>query len=384
MTDKLHFIKAQCHQSSRQQGYQIAPDHIKEKYDFEVSFNDSIVDLINKKIELSKGYQTLYEHISKIQEKVITIGGDHSISASTIAATNERYMRQNGEQISSDLIVLWIDAFPDLHDFNTSPNKDLNDMPAASLLGLCGTSFTKNKLLLKPDQLVYFGLNENDDNLELVNEYNIPNLTSKKINSIGIDNSINAIKQMIQNKPVHVTLDMKVFNHDITQSVVPVNKSGLTLECVEKLLVSLKNNIVALDVSEFNPCIGNPESVRITREAIRYLLARLFDLKEKSINIFNEDSHFLIYRPVQQESPYADIGWYILKGIDLATRHEILNQMDDDEIKEIDIEGEDYIITKTTMNEQYEKSYYTAKTINDTTLFPEEKLVMCFELLNVS
>src|SRR5271166_3107679 len=155
MTDKLHFIKAQCHQSSRQQGYQIAPDHIKEKYDFEVSFNDSIVDLVNKKIELSKGYQTLYEHISKIQDKVITIGGDHSISASTIAATNERYMRQNGEQIASDLVVLWIDAFPDLHDFNTSPNKDLNDMPAASLLGLCGTSFTKNKLLLKPDQLIY-------------------------------------------------------------------------------------------------------------------------------------------------------------------------------------------------------------------------------------
>lgn len=385
---KLHFIKAECHQSSRQQGYQYAPNEIKQKYDFEISsFNNSVVDLVNKNIELCKGYQQLYEHVLEyskehVNQTIITIGGDHSISTGTIAAMNEKYMRQNGDHITSDLIVLYIDAFPDLYDFNTSTNKDLNEMVAASLLGFCGTSFTQSKLLLKPEQFIYYGLiNDNDD---MVNELGMPYLSAKKINMLGIDDSMNAIKEMIKNKPVHVTLDMKVFNSSITQSVIPLNDKGLSLEQVEKLLIGIKNNIVSCDISEFNPCVGSPESIRVTRESIRYLLARTFDMKEKSINIFTEDSQFLIYRPIEQENPYADIGWYILKELDMNTRNEFINQIENDDIKIIEIEGEEYFITKTTMNEQYGKSYYSAKTINDTVLFPEEKISMCFELLNIS
>ena len=40
------------------------------------------------------------------------------------------------------------------------------------------------------------------------------------------------------------------------------------------------------------------------------------------------------------------------------------------------------MITTTSVNEQNEKSYYTAETINDVVLFPQEKVCMCFELVN--
>ncbi len=387
---KLHFIKAPCHQSSREQGYQFAPSEVKEKYDYVIAdelFNGSSIDLVNSKIELCKGYQLLYKYILEYtghnpDNKIITIGGDNSISSGTIAAMNEKYMKQYGTTTISDLIVLWIDSFPDLYDFDTSVNKDLNEMPAGSLLGLCDNYFTQNKLLLNPEQIIYYGLVDENDNIDMVKEFRIPYLTVKKINTLGLENSINSIKGIIGDKPVHVVLDMKVFDSSIIKSVIPQNNNGLQLEQVENLLCSIKGNVVSMDIVEFNPCIGTKENIKVTRETIRYLLSKTFDIKEKSVNIFTEDSQFLVYRPTQQEDPYSDIGWYIMRGLNLNDREGFINKIPNDEIITIEIDNEEYFVTKTTMNEQNETSYYCATTINDVVLFPEEKVCMCFELIN--
>lgn len=390
MTSNLYFISAPCHQSSREQGFQFAPSEIKQKYDFEIikkMFDGSVIDIANKKIELCKGYQLLYEYILKYtnlkpNDKIITIGGDNSISTGTVAAINENYIKQMGNNVTSDLMVLWIDSYPDIDDFNTSLTKDLNDMAVASLLGLCDMNFTKNKLLLNKNQLIYYGLVDKNNNIDDVKECMIPHFTVKKINSLGDKKCIDVIKNMIKNKPVHVVLDMKVFDSSLIKSVIPLNNNGLKLEQVENLLSGIKNNIVAMDIVEFNPQIGTIEDVKITRETIRHILAKTFDIKEKSLNIFNEDSQFLIYRPTQQEDPFTDIGWYILRGLTINNVNDIMEKFCGDEIITIPIDNEEYLITKTTMNEQNEKSYYTAKTINDVTLFPEEKMHMTFELIN--
>lgn len=386
----LYFIKAPCHQSSREQGFQFAPDEIKQTYDFEITktlFDGSIVDTTNKKIELCKGYELLYQHILqyvnlKPNDKIITIGGDHSIATGTIAAMNEKYMKLMGNLVTSELLVLWIDSCPDIDDFNTSSTKNLNEMPVASLLGLCGTQFTKNKLLLDKSQLIYYGLVDKDDNLDDIKKARISNFTVKKINSIGLSESVKAIQNMIGDKPVHVSLDMKVFDSSLIKSVIPQNDAGLKLEQVSNLLVGIKNNIVSIDIVEFNPTIGSPEDIKITRETIRYILTKTFDIKEKSLNIFSEDSQFLIFRPIQQEDPYADIGWYILRGIQTNDKNELISRLEDDKIITIEVDDEEYLVTKTTINEQNEKSFYMAETINDVTLFPQEKICMTFELIN--
>ena len=390
MESNLYFIKAPCHQSSREQGFQFAPDEIKQKYDLDVSktlFDNSIVDLTNIKIELCKGYEFLYQYILKYtklkpNDRIITIGGDHSISTGTISAMNEKYIKQMGDHVTSELLVLWIDAFPDVNDFNTSLTKDLNEMPVAALLGLCDMSFTKNKLLLDKNQLIYYGLVDENDNLTDVRESRIPHFTVKKINSLGMIDSIKAIKNLIKDRPVHVSLDMKVFDSSLIKSVIPQNNKGLKLEQVENLLVCIQNNIVSMDIVEFNPCIGTIEDVKITRETIRHILAKTFDIKEKTLNIFCNDSHFLVYRPVQQEDPYVDIGWYILRGMTINDRNEMIAKIENDQIITIELENEEYLVTKTTINEQNDKSYYAAETVNDIVLFPEEKRFMTFELIN--
>ncbi|ARF09683.1 arginase family protein [Indivirus ILV1] len=366
--NQLHFIKAQCHQSNRSQGFQFAPDEIKEKYDYDI------------KIESRSDYIQLYSHISQYlnqhpSHKIITIGGDNSISSGTIPAINERYSNNN-------LFVLWIDSSPDIHNPVTSPTKNFDEMPCASILGLCGDKFIKSKMNILPCQLIYYGLNDDNDQMELVRNYEIPFFTSNKISNVGCDKIINVIKEIIGDRPVHVSLDMKVFTDDIIKTVIPKNKNGLKIEDVEKLLVMLKNNIVSMDVTEFNPMIGTKNDVKVTRELIRYLLIKTFNVKEKSINIFTEDSYFLVYRPLEQDDLDNDIGWYILRGLDIETKNSILDRIEHDKIITFDVDDESYLITKTNMNEQNENSYYTAQNINDVALFPQEKALMMFELVN--
>lgn len=386
--NKLHFIKAPCHQSDREQGFQFAPNEIKEKYDYEIDmklFDESIIDddHSQEQTKLCPGYNLLYSYISKHlkdnpNDKIITIGGDNSISAGTIPAINERYNRHD------HLMVLWIDSSPDINNLMTSTTKNLNEMPVASILGLCGDKFTKSKEKICAHQIIYFGLNEDDEQLEIVRNKQIMYFTNNKINSVGCNDIIEVIKGIIGKRPVHISLDMKVFHSDIVKCVIPSNNQGIGVTDVEKLLLALKSNIVSMDISEFNPEIDKTENnIKATRELIRYLLIKTFDMKEKSINIFTEDSQFLIFRPLEQEEdPEADIGWYILRGVDFETKEELLKSIKDDNIITIDIEDETYLVTKTTMNEQNEMSYYTAHTINDCTLFPQEKALMMFELVN--
>ena len=393
----LHFIKAPCHQSKREQGFQFAPDEIKKQYDFEIDpkfFDGSEINMDNDNMEikLCEGYNMLYNHIleyskEKPTDKIITIGGDNSISAGTIPAINERYLRREGTDIfTSDLIILWIDSNADIKNFKTSMTQNLDEMPCASIMGLCGSNFTKHKLNVWPNQIIYFGISDEED-IEFITDNKIIHFKAKKINQLNNSDPniiVNALKNIIGNKPIHVMLDMKVFHSDIVKSVCKTNSinNGLQVEDVENVLNNLKNNIVSMDICEFNPLIGNQNDVKVTNELIRYLLKKTFDIKEKSINIFTEDTQFLIYRPMEQEDPETDIAWYILRGIEPEYKEELIASIPDDTIISLDIDDDIFLVTKTTINEQNEKSYYVATTINDTSLHPQEKACMMFELVN--
>lgn len=376
----MHYIKAPCHQSKRSQGYQFAPDEVKEKYDFEVpikTFSGSRIDK-NKGHKICQGYEILYQNICDTliinkNTKIVTIGGDNSISAATISAMNKNY---------DNLKVLYIDTSTDIETYETSNTKNLNEMPIASLIGLCDPPFVSNKLLLKPSQIIYIGLNDDCD-LSLITDLDIEFYTSNKIKQLGIDVFKNIIKESVGDSQLHVCIDLKVFDKSIVSSTEPVNENGLLEKDILPLFNLLKDQVVSLDITEFNPTIGDNLSIKNTRELCRKCIVELFNVKERSINIFNEDSSFLIFRSSEQTDE-TDYGWYILQNISLDEREKLIKTLDDDIIKCIDIEDEEFMITKTTVKEQNTKSYYASKDVIDTVLFPDEKAVMCFELINTN
>ncbi len=189
------------------------------------------------------------------------------------------------------------------------------------------------------------------------------------------------MKDYFGNSPIHVVLDMKVFNKSQSPCVNPKNNEGLDEMDVLPILSAFKDQIVGMDITEFNPCIGSVQEVKQTANIIRKCLVATFSLKEKSINILNEHTNFLIYRPTKQESP-ADYGWYILTAIPNDHKERLMKSIGDDNIITIEIDNKEYMVTKTNMDEQNQKSFYTTVNVLDTVLFPNEKISMVFELVN--
>lgn len=342
----IHFIKAV---TSRDPSL----DQIKEKYDFVI--NEKLFDKTEK--NKVQGYQLLYSYITKHlknnNDKIITLGNNNSISLATVLAINQKY---------NNLAVLWINLKLCIDILSEKPD----DFTVASVLGFSNEKLLKENININPEQMIFYGTNDNESELDTMYNYNVPIFTNKKINDVGYFENI--IKSMVADRPLHISLDMAVFDK--------LKESGL-----KKLLFDIKDNIVSMDIS----------NVGVYSSIVRDILKETFDIKEKCINIFTEDSQFLIFRPFDQEIDESedkdaniDIGWYILRGLDTKTKDELLTIIPNDTITTIDIDDDTYMVTKTTINEQNSISYYTANSANDAALFPQEKALMTFELLNNS
>lgn len=359
-----YFIKAPCHQSSRDSGYQFAPNEVKQNYDYTIDIElfkgTTITNSGDNNIKICEGYNKLYDHIVndiRGNNKIVTIGGDFSICAATIPAINDKYM--------SKLKVICISPYHHLNTFDNLENlTGLHEVAISSAIGNLNPSLVKPLYKFNPQQLVYLGIDREQNDLEILDHFEITYFTKDKIEQIGIEKICEIVKMYtIDDYNVHLCINMDTSS-----------------EYIKQIVNSFKEQIVSMDITEFNPCI-NKRIIEV-KECIRDILINAFNVKEKTINIFNEDSRFLIYRPLVQEDPETDIGWYILRGMTTDQKKDIISQLDNDKAITIIIDDEDYLITTTSMNEQNIRSYFTATSIQDFTLFPSDKQMMCFEMLN--
>ena len=115
-----HIISAGCSLGQKNLGTKIAPLFFK--------ITDSI------KMDSLYDYQHLYNKIKNIDynDRIVTIGGDHSIGVSTVSAINDRCIKNN-----KILSILWIDAHADINTFETSISQNTHGMVVAFLLNLC-------------------------------------------------------------------------------------------------------------------------------------------------------------------------------------------------------------------------------------------------------
>ncbi len=202
--------------------------------------------------------------------------------------------------------------------------------------------------------------------------------------------------------------DMSVFDINIAPCVIRDNTDnikGLNLDQLNLILNKLSelnkkyNNIKMIDITGHYLSISDTSpAFRVTIETITKIYSKLLNLKEYAINIFNEHTRFLIFKPTEElckeeeedNNNHGDnYGWYILRNIPLSTRNELIKDLDIDSIIMLNIpisddddDNQDIMISTTTIYEQNEKCYYTAKSYKDCTLYPYEKMAMCFELIN--
>jgi len=395
--------------------------HIKSKLDKISSIEGIVRNKIDNVIEID--YENnYYENLMKKMKDIINsdniyinLSTDRAISASTLSAINK--------YIDDKYKVIYIDSTPDLNILNYNDiqqnNQEENELYRTSVISnllsihsnrmnpsdteCIKRSFTKHHIDYNLSQFIFLGLQELSDyeqtllinmNAEYYKLENLNKNLEKILDKIVYDN---------KDEKCIIIFDMSVCNINCAPCVIRENNRGINIDQLNMIIDKLSklNKIKMIDITGFR-LEQDSANYRITVDTIVKIYSKLLKLKEYSINVFNENSKFLIYKPLDEIYEENEHGWYILRNLNLNMRNELLEELDGDSIMSLEIpkelfydnseEFEDFedfeedieiIIGSTTMNEQNEKSYYCTNSYKDMVLYPDEKSVMLFELTNL-
>ncbi len=179
------------------------------------------------------------EAVVKSGAMPVTLGGDHSMAAGSIAGF-ARAHHAHGR-----IGVLWIDAHGDIHTPDTSPSKAYHGMPLAALLGLGDRDFATiggDRPVLRPENIVYLGLRSTEiEEDRRIKDLGIKTFGMKDIKAAGTD---------------------KVFQRAFEA----------VLRNVDYLILSI--DLDAFDPAEA-PAVGSPEQGGFRRDDVVYALGQL-------------------------------------------------------------------------------------------------------------
>ena len=258
MRSFTRFIGANCRYGQRKKGVELGATTLIKYIE-----RDLDIEYINNFEE--EGYLELFKLHNKYLNygyKPLTIGGDHSISLSTVASSVYEY--------KDDLTVVWVDAHADIHTWGSSCTKNLHGMPLGCLLG---HDNIYNLPEIYPEQIIYIGLRDLDPyETAIIDELNIEKYDMEYLK----DNSLDDVLKNIYNKSeaIHLSFDVDVLDPKYVSCTGTPVEGGLTFDEGKKIINKLLPKIVSTDIVEFNPKLGNSDEVY--RDAI--LINKLIDL----------------------------------------------------------------------------------------------------------
>ncbi|MEE9572068.1 MAG: agmatinase [Candidatus Neomarinimicrobiota bacterium] len=221
--DKSSFLK----------GVSFAPPIIREKFWSASSntFSENHIDIKNYIDDAGDKKISDYFEIEKIarlhlekNNKILTLGGDHSITYPIVRAYSKFY---------NSFDVLHIDAHPDLYD-ELNGDKYSHACPFARIM--------EEKLI---DQLIQIGIRTwTAHQIEQAHKYKIAISEMKNFNIKDIPELKN---------DVYISLDMDVFDPAFAPGVSHHEPGGLTSRQVISIIQNIKTRIIGADIVEYNP-----------------------------------------------------------------------------------------------------------------------------------
>lgn len=200
--------------------------------------------------DVMQGYADLYKCLTEIksvsEHKVMLLGGDHSIGQPSVASSMKKYGRDN-------LVVIWVDAHADTNTYDASMTKNLHGMPLAGIMGYEKMWFDFDETL-PYSNLLYFGIRD-------VDKFEKTKISENKIFfTSALAEIIDYIDKMkFENSELkfHMSWDVDSLDPTIMDSTGCVVDNGLNLTDVVMLYEHIEKDLVALDVVEYNPELGN-------------------------------------------------------------------------------------------------------------------------------
>lgn len=255
-----NLINFSCSQGQKRLGVELGPYMLFNSKPF--NFNKLYCP---RGRNITKSLRNLYMINSQIKGPRINVGGDHSMSISTVS---------HSLNTTPNVKVLWIDAHPDINTPKSSPSGNFHGMPLSFLTGISyhpKFDFIINKLPF--ENLMYIGIRDIDPfEMNVIKEKNIAIVDKKTVEK----NDFHDIENFIGNSPVHISFDVDSIDpKEIKSTGTPVD-NGLSSDSVSKLFKMLKyKNIISLDVTEFNPKIGSDYDVYKTKYTVEKIVEKL-------------------------------------------------------------------------------------------------------------
>jgi arginase len=211
----------------------------------------------------------------KAGNRVLTIGGDHSLAAGSLAGA--RMALGADKKVG----LIWVDAHPDIQTYATSVSKALHGTPMATLLGLDDTLAIKDAAypVFTPATLVYTGLRSIDaeeiDNAALLG-LALVHLNETRKN--GLTQTVTAQVAELARTCDHIliSMDLDSFSGALAPAVGSPVDDGFLREEILPILRHLidTHSVPLIDLVEFNPTLpGAEKTYAFMLEIYKALLA---------------------------------------------------------------------------------------------------------------
>lgn len=191
------------------------------------------------------------ETLIKKGEKVIALGGDHSITLGNVAGASNA--------LNGNLGLIYIDAHGDMNTDKTTTTGNIHGMPLAALMGFGNTiltSFYGFSPKIKKENMLHIGGKDFDKGeLELIQKEKLNCFTVFDMLSYGLSPLLKKIKEL-QSKTsnIWVSFDLDVVDKIYAPGVGIPNNGGLTYREIAAITeyIGKTCNVVGIDIVEYN------------------------------------------------------------------------------------------------------------------------------------
>lgn len=218
--------------------------------------------------------ERLFNEIIKINDKVLTIGGDHSIAIGSDLASIYK---------NDNIGIIWIDAHADFHNMDSTISGNIHGMPFATICGQNGEalSYFCNNKYFNPNNAVLVGgrdiespeyTNLKNAGVTIFTTEDIKNNGTKKIMDEAFSIALN------NTNGVHISYDVDVIDPIVAPGVSIKAIEGINTEEAYEIadyLVEKKDYIKSVDLVEYNPLTDNN---KITYNIVENILDKLMQI----------------------------------------------------------------------------------------------------------
>ncbi|MFC3895994.1 agmatinase [Lentzea rhizosphaerae] len=225
-------------------------------------------DIAVNPFHIGEAIETIEGAASELQAegtRLVTIGGDHTIALPLLRAVS---------RIHGPVALLHFDAHLDTWDtyfgepythgtpFRRAVEDGILDTEAISHVGTRGPLYGKKDL--EDDRRLGFGI-----------------VTSSDVMRRGVDETVDALRQRIGDRPLYVSIDIDVLDPAHAPGTGTPEAGGMTSRELLEILRGLRGlNLVGADVVEVAPAYDHADITSVAASHVAYDLVSLLALKE--------------------------------------------------------------------------------------------------------